>query len=440
MNKASERLWAWARDGVTSGALCWQLLMVACTIKFSTAWVWIGGTETAVGVIVGANDLPLLYEFQTVLWLGLIMALGLHLYQTGLSGMGHALAALGSMFVIGLLASALGIAPFESYRLLGLWAVCVVAGALLGDRMPGTSGLTGFLWCALGILVLSLLFVAFGVTDSVLTEDMDEQGWRGLFYHKNGLGWISSILFTVALAVVSAKRWLLPGAIAVLAMVCILGSASRTSLVVSLGVVPYILLFRFVMDKVSTGLAVFLQLSYLLFLGFVGQVLMPILLEMLGKDATFTGRTEIWALYFKTMMETPWLGEGPGAFTGISRITDQLLWQLNHLGHIYTPHNMYLGALGDAGLLGLINLCGVLIYLSFMAPLKYSKVWASASAAVGFLVMTAGFAETHEIYAPGLGWFLLVFFRAAALREQREASGVTQPSTEEGPCGFEVQA
>jgi O-antigen ligase len=151
---------------------------------------------------------------------------------------------------------------------------------------------------------------------------------------------------------------------------------------------------------------------------------------LLGKDPTFTGRTFVWSMYFNSMMNTPFLGEGPGSYTFLSELTLPLALRLSDLGAIVTPHNAFLGAFGDAGIFGLFTFAGVLIYLAMIAPFLRSDRATLVCAGVAFFNMAHGMVETHEVFATGFAWFLMVFLRGMALRQEQE-----QQSAKAAPKG-----
>jgi len=169
--------------------------------------------------------------------------------------------------------------------------------------------------------------------------------------------------------------------------------------------------------KTSPGFAVLVVMWMLALLVTVGVNTLPSLLELLNRDPTLTGRTEIWQLYFNSMMNTPWFGQGPGAYTASSPITLPLATHLGQGGSIVTPHNSFLGAFGDAGLIGVLAFTSLLIYLSVIAPMQRASAALQTSASIAFLMITLGMVETHDVFTAGPGWFLLILSRSVAIRE-----------------------
>ncbi len=182
------------------------------------------------------------------------------------------------------------------------------------------------------------------------------------------------------------------------------------------------LLHRALAGRLSWGLSVLWQVAYLVFLAFMSQVVMPVALELLGKDPTLTGRTEIWGIYIEHALEHPWFGQGPGTFSGKSVVTEALLNRLGHLGEIYTPHNMYIAVLGDAGCLGLMTFVVTVLVLVFGLGHQMHPVCTGAIASVGVLFLVSGMAETREVFNAGFHWFLIFVLRSLGMQTKAGAS------------------
>ncbi|HAQ35082.1 MAG TPA: O-antigen polymerase, partial [Alphaproteobacteria bacterium] len=83
-------------------------------------------------------------------------------------------------------------------------------------------------------------------------------------------------------------------------------------------------------------------------------------LEMLGRDATLTGRTDIWEVLIGQVMDRPWTGYGYGAFWTVENgpvfwVRQATAWP------VPTAHNGYLEVALGIGLPGLVLL--MLVYL-----------------------------------------------------------------------------
>lgn len=142
--------------------------------------------------------------------------------------------------------------------------------------------------------------------------------WRGIFTHKNSLGKAMTLSSTIfALLMMSDRsRRLLHGAFLGLSLVLILLTTSKGALVnvmVMLGIIAMCQILR----AQYRWMVVFV--TSLTFIG--GTVAVAIALnietlvvDILGKDPTFTGRTTLWASAAEVIKVKPWLGYGYEAF------------------------------------------------------------------------------------------------------------------------------
>lgn len=395
----------------------WVVLMAAAMIKFSNSWIWTGGTMTSVGLIFRETDVPL-YIFQSILWVSILGALVWDVSSHGTGPMVSILKPVTVLASVALACTLFGEDPMMSMRVTLLWVVTIVSGSLVGRHLKIEDAIATMLWVFFVILSLSVVLSGSG-----LQEDADIQkqtGWRGLFVHKNAFGWVASLMLAVALATWRREHWRLPTAVCLLAIVSLIGAKSATSLVAGACVLGHVLIYRSLAGRVSWGLSVLWQVCYLMFLVLMSQFVMPIALDLLGKDPTLTGRTEIWGIYIEHAMEHPLFGQGPGTFSGKSVVTEALLNRLGHLGEIYTPHNMYIAVLGDSGLLGLVTFLVTVFLLVFGLGHQLHPLCAGAIASLGVLFLISGMAETREVFNAGFHWFLIFVFRSMGLQSQEK--------------------
>ena len=391
----------------------WIALMAAAMIKFSNSWIWTGGTMTSVGLIFRETDVPL-YIFQSALWVSILAALVWDLSRHGMAPLTAILQPVAVFASMALACTLFGEDPMMSLRVVLLWVVTVVSGSLVGRHLRFDDALGTMLWVFFFILFLSVFLSASGLQEDA--EIQKQTGWRGLFVHKNAFGWVASLMLAVALSTWTRARWRLPTAVCALAVIGLLGAKSGTSLVAGACVLGHVLIYRALQGRVSWGLSVLWQVSYLVGLVLLSQLVMPVVLDILGKDPTLTGRTEIWGIYIEHALEHPWFGQGPGTFSGKSVVTEALLNQLGHLGEIYTPHNMYIAVLGDAGVLGLLTFLVTVFLLVFGLGHQLHPLCANAIASLGVLFLISGMAETREVFNAGFHWFLMFVFRSLGLQ------------------------
>ena len=150
--------------------------------------------------------------------------------------------------------------------------------------------------------------------------------WRGIFFHKNpnGRAMVFALPVIIAAVYCGCVSRVFGTAIGILALVIIIGTTSKTSLIA-----VFTLIAGFVTVFIVRGAAVrstFLTLAALSTIWFVTVGVYfsyESILVAIGRDPTLTGRTEIWAFVLDYAVQRPltgfgyqsfWLGEkSPGA-------------------------------------------------------------------------------------------------------------------------------
>ncbi|WP_225199526.1 O-antigen ligase family protein [Herbaspirillum sp. alder98] len=393
----------------------WVALLVMSVILFSGAWLFqpstFGGVDTLQTDKIGG------VPYQYLLWSMIILGLCLHVSRAGFDFLARVLMPWIPFFLAGLAASIFGITPFTALRSLVLWTLCMISAAVIVAELPVAISRKALFRTVATIMLLSVLI---SVAVPAIGQHANGGIWRGVFSNKNALGWIATLCMLVCAGMCTRERWKFPVFVVALSILCILMSGSKGSLVAALVTLGYLGLVSFLRSRVTVALGVTTLLLSLLSILIFGFFVLPEVLALLGKDPTFTGRTFVWSMYLNSMMNTPFLGEGPGSYTFLSELTLPLALRLSDLGAIVTPHNAFLGAFGDAGIFGLLTFSGVLIYLAMVAPFLRADRATLVCAGVAFFNMAHGMVETHEVYATGFAWFLMVFLRGMALRQEQE--------------------
>lgn len=181
--------------------------------------------------------------------------------------------------------------------------------------------------------------------------------WRGLLAHKNDFGRLAAyaaVLFVIA--GFTRKRWRFSYfMMALLALGMVAGSRSGQAVV--LFALPLVAIAGFVWMKTLTPQ--FRALALVLFFPFVGGftfiagVVATALLEALGKDATLTGRTDIWLAVWRALEGHYLFGGGYGSGWNIVTVKVQVFmgWATGTLSH---AHNGYLDLMTDIGIVGVV--------------------------------------------------------------------------------------
>jgi len=191
-----------------------------------------------------------------------------------------------------------------------------VAGLYIGTRYSWQTLLRAFAltWIIVGIVSL---FTAVLVPSFGRMQEVHEGAWQGLYFEKNQLGghMARAAVFAGFLTIMDQKyRWQWAGAL-LLSIALVLLSTSKSSLLglaVGLGILVMALWMK---QGLRIGL-VTLWFSVCVG-GFITAIVLfapELVFGLLGRDATLTGRTDIWIALADNIEQKPWLGYGYGAF------------------------------------------------------------------------------------------------------------------------------
>ncbi|KRR10477.1 hypothetical protein CQ12_10495 [Bradyrhizobium jicamae] len=259
----------------------------------------------------------------------------------------------------------------------------------------------------LASVVMAVAFPNYGihqVSDSIHQDDHVGR-WRGVFAHKNQLGAAASIsvftfLFLPRLINASVGfRVICIGS----AIVCLISAQSAGSWIALCMLLVYYWLIGGVHASRSTLLLIVFGVSAFAFtaFSFFGEDLVA----LVGRDATFSGRTYIWHIVFDAVWQKPLLGYGYYAAT-VDFIRPLLVGAMGQAA--VDAHNGYLDVLLGTGIVGLALL---LFCISSVIVIGIGRVKTSATERDFFMLLVS---------FPILG-LLSSFFEVAAM------SGVQDP-------------
>jgi exopolysaccharide production protein ExoQ len=247
----------------------------------------------------------------------------------------------------------------------------------------------------------------------------DEAVVRGLFPHKNQLGWYCAVglLWCGALGG-SIGRGLLAATVPVL-LAGLLIADSTTALAMAVAAGGFLVALRLSARLLRDGARASLALAVATMAAAAAAALLaPALLEQLGRDTTLTGRTDVWRHYLAYVQDRSLTGLGTGIFSTGSEMNLAVGGSVPGYEResLHSPHSVYIGIAGETGVLGVLFFVFAQLHLAFVVPFRGASCWLRLSGALGFAILLAGFAETRDGYAPGVATVALLAARAAGLR------------------------
>lgn len=262
-------------------------------------------------------------------------------------------------------------------------------------------------------IILIILIPGIGI--------MKELGgaWKGIMPHKNGLGQLAAVecffwVFLMTSHIVN-KQKLICTMFLILNIVLLFKSKSITGLFTFLfTLVFYFLLLLFKTQKqriplilICLGIILFCMLQIIEQLFLSVPIYKTILLSA-GKNLTFTERTYIWELIFRSISKHPVLGCGFGGFwLGMEGASKYVYGNLHFLP--IQSHNGYFDVLNELGIMGSIIFI-VFLASTFFRNIHLAKYDYSLSAfwiPIITLILFSNTMETSFMIVNKLYWFLL---------------------------------
>jgi exopolysaccharide production protein ExoQ len=237
---------------------------------------------------------------------------------------------------------------------------------------------------AIGSILFVLVFPAEAIHAASAQFENVAGAWRGVFAHKNALGHTMALGTLIELFILITGRGPLFSHTLMLCVCLALVFLSRSG--------TAIILSSFYLAGASL-LALLLHLRRYFILGLVSIIVFATLMattywlepetvwEMLGRDATLTGRTELWAIVVGLIGERPLLGWGYSALwlpqePIASAVSEYLGWTVPH------AHNALLEVTLELGLVGLAVL---LVFISISLWRSVRCIMSGQSSELGFL-------------------------------------------------------
>lgn len=232
-----------------------------------------------------------------------------------------------------------------------------LAGLALASRFRWAelARLYGILFC---ILIVASYAVSLAVPSIGVMTEIFPGAWRGLWMEKNGLGGLMSFgaCLLGAAALLNPDRAKLFTLFAGLAIGLVLLSQSKTALAsLLLGMTALGFVWIVQRGPALGAAATWAGVTGALLLVMFVLLASDLLFEILGKDATLTGRTEIWTAAMRQIEQRPWQGYGYAAVWSDKSGWGPLAWIVNDAKFVpQHAHNSWLEQWLGIGLFGLI--------------------------------------------------------------------------------------
>lgn len=282
-----------------------------------------------------------------------------------------------------------------------------LAAAWRGPALPRLL-CQAFLVMALGSLVMVFAFPSIGIHPEV-----NPGMWRGMWYEKNQMGAVMSAGSIAAAAVLASGGGRRLGiATLCLCLPLLLATQSKTALLCMLagtGVVSGLSLMRragpagaviltwFGVVAVSGALALFIAAPEFVF-------------QLLGKDPSLTGRTDIWEALLRRADDRPWLGYGYSAFWGLDSVPANWVRAETHW-MVPSAHNGWIEVLIQLGRVGVIGV-GLVMLVAVLAAVVRLAIDAGLQGywAAGWLVSfdILSMSESVLMLHHNLWWVLFI--------------------------------
>lgn len=291
--------------------------------------------------------------------------------------------------------------PFELATLFGLY---------LASRFQIRRQLLILIAAMVGLALASVIFAVFVPSIGLEASPGHFGDWQGAFTQKNACG--RAMVFATA-AVLSLRKpsWVRLGGLALFVFVLVM-SGSRGAWVIEAALLACYGLVRLLERLKPSSRTLLLAGSIMATVcaGAIGWMYFPLLGQLVGRDATLSGRTAIWQQVWDAILKHPFVGYGFAAFwQGMKGESYSISLALHFI--VMHAHNGFLEIWLELGACGL-----VLFFLSYMRA--WRKLWPSLSSGdlsgaywmvfVLFLVTVYDLDENTLIIFNGLYWVLYV--------------------------------
>ena len=262
--------------------------------------------------------------------------------------------------------------PFLTLRRGLAFLGTVLFGLSLASRFTSKDGLSLITQTLSVSMVLSIVWVialpAQGIHQA--TESPTFAGvWRGIFPSRNILGYYAG--FAIAFLIIHGrsafKNWLLRGASLIASFACLIETSSGSGFLAAFSLVALFYSMS-LLGRISPknqmpmfALYLFVVVISAIFL----DEIVAVILDILGKDPDFTGRTPYWH-YLTELIRQDLPIFGLGYYAGFALIIRPEIYSATGIDAVHT-HNGYLDVIVAFGYVGLAVCIFVFVWLEWRA-------------------------------------------------------------------------
>ena len=294
-----------------------------------------------------------------------------------------------------------------------------------------------FLTVVVAIMVIGCLAWVALVPSYGLHGEGDHNGvWRGIFFHKNTTGRVMVYCLAIVMAAwigSGINRAFLFG-LGMLALLVAIGTTSQTTLLGILSLLGGLVAVRMVRGHALKSALVTLVVLAIAWHGaLIAAASYDLILEALGRDASLTGRTEIWTYTLQYALKQPLTGYGYDAFWN-----GELSPGAQYAAYWKTPHshNGWLEVFIALGLPAVLLTMAIML-ITLARAVVLARYYSTTTPAVlivlvCFAMLTIGMSESVFLEKHSFDWMLLVV-AAGSARALTSSLGSKQPGTADQP-------
>lgn len=328
------------------------------------------------------------------------------------------------------------VSPDQTSRRVFALVFTTLGGAVLAARYSWAR-LAEALGACFAILAVASLFTGLFVPSIGRMTDIFPGAWRGLWEEKNAFGDNLAMGAGVcaAAALLNPRRAAFWASVALLSFLLVLMSTSKTSLISVVLAGGALGLVWMVRRGPAAGVAAaWAAVAGLALIGAVAFFASDLVFGLLGKDATLTGRTQIWAAVMRQIDQRPWLGFGYAAIWDETGNWGPLAWIVHDAGFKpHHAHNAWLEqwlAIGVPGLAAWAALFGQTLIANIVALFRDK----GAYLALPFFVVFAltSLTESIAVQYNDMRWVIFVALAVKLALPDPPARRAPRPSAQPG--------